>query len=55
MPRGFGQTTEAMAGMGGREAFFGAVSAPGYAVLEREIDAGGRFTLWSHTGLATHP
>jgi len=47
MPRGFGETTEAMAGIGGREAFFGAVSAPGYAVLEREIDAGGRFTLWS--------
>jgi len=47
MPRGFGQTTAAMAGMGGREAFSGGVSAPGYAVLEREIDVGGRFTLWS--------
>ena len=46
MPRGFGETTEAMAGIGGREAFFGTVSAPGYAVLEREADAGGRFTLW---------
>jgi len=46
MPRGFGQTTAAMAGTRGREAFSGAASAPGYAVLEREIDAGGRFTLW---------
>lgn len=30
----------------GREEFTGTVGAPGYAVLEREIDAGGRFTLW---------
>jgi len=46
MPRGFGQTTAAMADIRGREAFFGAVSAPGYAVLEREIDVGVRFTVW---------
>ena len=50
MPKGLGQTTAAMAGMGGREAFSGGVSAPGYAVLEREIDVGGRFTLWSSRG-----
>ena len=46
MPRGFGQTTAAMADPGGHGAFPNAVSAPGYAVLECEFDTGGRFTVW---------
>ena len=47
MPRGFRQTTAAVADIRGLEGFAGTVGAPGYAVLERENDAGGRFTLWN--------
>ena len=43
-----------MAYIGGWGAFIGAVSAPGYAVPEREFDEGGHFTVWdsgdSHGG-----
>ncbi len=46
MPRGFGQTTAAMADPGSHGAFPSAVSAPRYAVLECEFDTGGRFTVW---------
>ncbi len=46
MPAGLGRTTAAMADTGERGVFVGTVGAPGYAVLECEIDVGVRFTVW---------